>query len=148
MILTNTECPVEKLSGFQSLIESMFSTFQLTFGHGDITVFYSNIPAKVSYVMYIVITGLLLMNLIIGIMSSTATDVMQEPWRETLWYMGWLEEALSAEFTYTCTALGLPCRCCCKCNYVSHRNAGYVVERGDDGKYRMYLPIVNVPVLH
>ena len=107
MILTNTECPVEKLSGFQSLIASMFSTFQLTFGHGDITVFYSNIPAKVSYVMYIVIMGLLLMNLIIAIMSSTATDVMQEPWRETLWHMGWLEEALSAEFTIHCTGTAM-----------------------------------------
>ena len=140
MILINPQCPLENLAGFQSLLESMFSTFRLTFGHGDVTNFYSNFPAKVTYVLYIVIMGLLLMNLIIGIMSSTATDVMQEPWRKTLWCMEWLEEALSTEFTYT--VLGLSCRRCCKCNYIRHRNAGYVVERGDDGKYKIYIPIL------
>ena len=145
MILTNPECPVENLAGFNDLFESMFSTFRLTFGHGDIDAFYSNIPAKVSYVMYIVIMGLLLMNLIIGIMSSTAMDVMQEPWRETMWHMEWLEEALSAEYTYT--VLGLSCRCCCNCNYISHRKAGYVVERCGDGTFKMYLPVLNLPML-
>ena len=145
MVIVNKECPVEKLDDFRNPIESLFSTFRLTFGHGELSAFYGHNTAKVTYVMYTVVMGLLLMNLIIGVMSSTAAYVMQEPWRETLWHMEWLEEALSAEYTYT--VLGLLCRCCCKCNYISHRKAGYVVERGDDDKYKMYLPIVNLPKL-
>ena len=146
LILTNPQCSIENLAGFHTLLDSMFSTFRLTFGHGDIDSFYSNFTAKASYVMYIVIMGLLLMNLIIGVMSSTATDVMQEPWRKTIWHMEWLEEALSAEYTVSVLRHLL---CCNDANtdYAAHSKLGFIVDRGDDGKFKMYIPVRKLPMI-
>jgi hypothetical protein len=104
---------------------------------------YVPFQARVTYLLYIVIVGLLLMNLIIAIMSSTATDVMRAPWSDTLWHVGWLEEALSAEYTFS--VLCLPSRCLCKCRYVSHQNAGYIVHSAPGGGCRMYLPTQHGP---
>ena len=40
------------------------------------------------------------MNLIIAIMSTTATQIMTDPWKTATWEMEWLKEALAAETTF------------------------------------------------
>ena len=101
ILIDDPNCPLEKANGFVTVADSLFSTFQLTFGHGNFDPYSSSPPVQLTYVLYVVIMGLLLLNLIIAIMSTTATDILQEPWKQVLWKIEWLDEATSAEYTFS-----------------------------------------------
>ena len=148
ILIQDPNCPIIKSSGFEDLLSSMFSTFKLTFGHGDLDAFFTTTPVKISYTLYIIICGLMLMNLIIAIMSSTATDIMAEPWKHTLWRMEWVDEALSAEYTFA--VLGILVQKCWKWKYWSHRRAGFIVREYEEGKgkrYKVYIEVFHCPAL-
>ena len=138
-------CPLLKYDGFNSILESMFSTFKLTFGHGDFDAYYSNIPVKITYFLYVIIVALMLLNLIIASMSITAAKIMVDPWRELLWTMEWLDEATSVEYTFT--VLALPFRTCCSiCEFHTHRKAGFIVKKVEN-KHRVYVELFHCPAL-
>ena len=118
------------------------ATFKLTFGHGDMDMYYNSTPVILTYCIYVVIVGLLFMNLIIAIMSTTATEIMAEPWKSALWRVEWLEEATSLE--YTICALGVVCRKCCSLRYYSHRMAEYIVKT-QDGETKIYIKVFDCP---
>lgn len=130
IIADNPACPLFKEKGYGSIFDSMLSTFQLSFGHGEFDAYSSSLAMSVSYVLYVVIVGLLLMNLIIAVMSGTAARIMMEPWKGALYKIEWLDEATSVEYTFS--VLGLLCRRCA-CGYVSHSKAGFVVKKVDGG---------------
>ena len=138
------KCPIIKMEGFDSLLDSMFSTFKLTFGHGDLDPYFTGPPAKMTYTLYVIIVGLLLMNLIIAIMSTTATEIMADPWKGALWWVEWLDEATSVEYTFS--VIGLCCRSCSNCNYRSHKRAGFVVRR-IHGKTKVFIEVFRCPAL-
>ena len=167
IIVIHPQCANETLASFRNLSNAMLSTVGHMFGHGNMDAFYTHIPVKVSDVMLIAVMGFLLMILC---KLSTAETVMKEPGIETLLFKEWLQEALSAEYTFAvlslpfrycginklfkgwvqeaCTVLCLPyrCRSISKTNYTRHREAGYIVKRGDDGKVKMFIPVQNLPV--
>ena len=100
ILIQKPVCPIQKLPGFSSLGESMFSTFKLIFGNSDDPeAFFINNSVKLTYILYTITCGLLLVNLIIAIMSSLAQDVMATHRMKTFWKAEWLKEALSAEFS-------------------------------------------------
>ena len=69
------------MTGFETLTESIFSTFCLTFAHGEMEPFFSTMPVQITYVLFVIIVVLLLLNLIIAIMGTTATNILSEPWK-------------------------------------------------------------------
>ena len=144
ILINNEECPMEKETGFQDMGTAMLSTFQLTFGHGNRGPFFQSTPVILTYCIYMIIVSLLLMNLIIAIMSSTATEIMAEPWKSKLWIVDWLDEATSLEYTVCC--LGSLCRQSCTLRHASHRHAGYIMrEKGD--ALKIYIPDFDIPAL-
>ena len=137
ILIDDPNCPLEKSEGFLSMQDSLFSTFKLTFAHGDMEPFFTSAPVQLTYVLYVIIVGLLLLNLIIAIMSTTATEIMAEPWKEVLWKVEWLDEATSAE--YAMSVLTLPFRKFTGRGHFSHKKAGYIVKKLPDNKYKIYI---------
>jgi hypothetical protein len=144
LMADNPACPLLKANGFDNIFQSVLSTFQLSFGHGEFDAYSSRSAMTLSYLMYVVIVGLLLMNLIIAVMSSTASRIMVEPWKGALWKIEWLDEATSVEYTFS--VLLLLWRCCWTCGYVSHRNAGFVVRKVE-GKSKIYIEKFYCPAM-
>ena len=145
ILIDDPDCPLEKSTGFVTITGSIFSTFKLTFGHGEMEPFFSSAPVQLTYAMYVIIVGLLLLNLIIAIMSTTATDIMAEPWKKVLWSVEWLDEATSVEYTFS--VITLPFRKLRgRCHYF-HKKAGFIVKRGADKKYKIYIQCFHCPAL-
>ena len=134
------DCPFTKFSEFANLTDSLYATFQLTFGHGAFDVYSTNMNVKLTYVLYVIIMGLLLMNLIIAIMSTTATNIMTDHWKKPLWLVEWLDEATSVEYTFGVLTLMFRKRACPgKIGYMSHKKAGFVVKQLNDGEWKIYV---------
>ncbi len=81
-VMRNPECPVKRSRGFQNLLDALFSAYRIALGQGDYS--YSNTNGKLVFLIYTVISVLLLLNLIIAVMSTTADSVSQEPRRQAL----------------------------------------------------------------
>ena len=145
ILIDDPDCPLEKSNGFVTLFDSIFSTFQLTFGHGDMDPFFSSALVQLTYALYVIIVGLLLLNLIIAIMSTTATEIMVDPWKEVLWYVEWLDEATSVE--YTLSVITLPFRKCRGPEYYFHKKAGFIVQKAPNKKYKVYIKRFHCPAL-
>ena len=141
ILIEDPTCPLKKYDGFESIVSSMFSIFKLTFGHGEFDAYYTTEAVMLTYTLYTVIVGLLLMNLIIAIMSTTATDIMTEPWKETIWRNEWLDEALSVEFTFY--LVSRPFKRWLSSGYWSHKKAGFQVIMVDKEKkdYRIFIEV-------
>ena len=139
LVADKANCPLVKEDDFDEFPKSLLSTFMLAFGHGEHNVFKTSTSISLTYVLFVVIVSLLLMNLIIAVMSSTATRIMNEPWKNALWQMEWLDEAASVEYTFNVLVLLCRCSCCFQsCGHSSHRNAGFVVKEVD-GKDKIYI---------
>ena len=76
---------------------------------------------------------------------TTATDIMSDPWKEVLWKAEWLDEATSAEYTFS--VIILPFRKFIRCGYFSHEKAGYIVKRLPNKKYKIYIECFHCPAL-
>ena len=136
--------PTCEIQGIEDILSSMFETFKVTFGHGEFDAYHISTPVMLTYSLFVIISGLLFMNLIIAIMSTTATEVMTNPWKDTLWRIEWLEEALSVEFTFS--VLSLPFSRCCHCDFKSHKWAGYDVTHSDRKGRKIYT--ISIEVFH
>ena len=154
ILIDDTSCPLEKNNDFQTFGASIFSTFRLTFAHGDLDPFFSTMPVQMAYVLYVIIVVLLLVNLIIAIMSTTATIVMSEPWKQVLWKVKWLNEATSVEYTISIIALPFrklnkyrPFRKLRELRHSSHKRAGFVVKGASKRKYSVYIECFQCPAL-
>ena len=145
ILIDDPKCPLEKMSEFVTLHDSIFATFKLTFAHGEMEPFFSSAPVKLTYVLYVIIVGLLLLNLIIAIMSTTATEIMTEPWREVLWKVEWLDEATSVE--YTLSIITLPFRKFSGLQYYFHKKAGFIVEEVTNNKFSIYIECFHCPAV-
>ena len=145
ILIDDPECPLEKMREFVTLQESMFATFKLTFAHGEMEPFFSSAPAQLTYGLYVVIVLLLLLNLIIAIMTTTATHIMAEPWREVLWKVEWLDEATSVEYTFS--IITLPFRKFLGLKYYSHKKAGFIVKTAANNQCDIYIKCFHCPAL-
>ena len=127
IVIDNPDCPVENQTGFTTITASMLSTFALAFGHGEFDPYFVDMTTQLTYVLYVIIVGLLLLNLIIAIMSTTAMEIMAEPWKSALWKMEWLDEATSVEYAFA--VISLPLKRFSRLAFYSHKRAGYVVKK-------------------
>ena len=91
-------CPALKIEGFESLATSLFSTYQVALGYGEYK-FTNNLNARIAYMSYTIMTILLLLNLVIAVMTTTAEELNQMPWREALCRLEQWDEILGVEVT-------------------------------------------------
>jgi hypothetical protein len=82
-IMRHPQCPAMKIDGFQTLMSSLFSTYQVSLGYGELD-FSLHINAKVAYIAFTVMATMLLLNLIIAVMTTTVDDMNKSPWKEAL----------------------------------------------------------------
>ena len=83
-----------------------------------------------------------------NIFNTTATNLMTDPWKDTLWRVEWLDEALSVEYTFA--VLALPFSRWFHCGHLSHKSAGYGVkrERGKSAyRYKVFIEVFQCPAL-
>ena len=145
ILIDDPNCPLEKMTEFVTLQESIFATFKLTFAHKEMEPFFSSAPVKLTYVLYVIVVGLLLLNLIIAIMTTTAMHAMAEPWREVLWKVEWLDEATSVEYTFS--IITLPFRKFRGLKYYSQKKAGFIVKKVAKNKCNIYIECFHCPAL-
>merc|ERR1712150_233020 len=98
-VMRDPKCPAYHLPGSTSIADSAYQTYKVMFGHGEF-YFDSTVDVKFTYLIYSMITILLMLNMVIAIMSTTASIAMQTPWKETLYMMEHLNEALESEFLH------------------------------------------------
>ena len=144
-LLDYPKCPLEKMAEFATLHDSIFATFRFTFAHGDLDTFFSSAPVKLTYILYVIIVGLLLLNLIIAVMSDTATHIMAHPWKEVLWNVEWLDEATSVEYAFS--MITLPFRRLHGFEYYFHKRAGFIVKKTTNNKYKIFIEHFLCPAL-
>ena len=142
ILIVDEKCPIRKEKGFEGVGVAMFSVFKLTFGHGEFEPYYSSTPVMFTYALFTIIVGLLLLNLIIAIMSTTAMDLMTPDGREALGKLEWLNESLAAEYTVAAIAGS----CYKALLYKDHSKAGYVVTR-DTKEPKVYIRVFYCPKL-
>ena len=97
LVMHDPACPAVNHEKFTTFGDSMFETYKLLYGHGDFH-FEVNSNVKFAYVVYSIVTVLLLLNLIIAVMGTTAAVDMVTPWKNALQQQAYLEEALDADF--------------------------------------------------
>ena len=95
-VMRDKNCPALKMVGFTGLSESLFSTYQVALGQGEHEFTY-NFNSKLAYTTYTVITVLLLLNLIIAVMTTTAQELNRLPWRHALCRFELWDEILGTE---------------------------------------------------
>lgn len=119
-------CPGVRDSQNYYIYDSYFSTFALTYGHIEMDL--TADAVRLTYIIYVVMSIILLLNLIIAVMSSTASKVSVEPWASQLYQDSLLSEAIGME--HWCFTL-LPFPSLVK---ASLKSAGFHVEETEDGK--------------
>ncbi|NPA76251.1 MAG: hypothetical protein GXN93_00670 [Candidatus Diapherotrites archaeon] len=97
-VMREKNCPALKMAGFTGLSESLFSTYQVALGQGEHQFTY-NFNSKLAYTTYTVITVLLLLNLIIAVMTTTAQQLNRLPWKHALCRFELWDEILGTEVT-------------------------------------------------
>ena len=95
-VMRDKDCPALKMAGFTGLSESLFSTYQVALGQGEHEFTY-NFNSKLAYTTYTVITVLLLLNLIIAVMTTTAQELNRLPWKHALCRFELWDEILGTE---------------------------------------------------
>ncbi len=98
-VMRDEECPAKKREEFETIASSIFVVYTISIGGDDNNVFVetSNVNAKIAYTAYTVISVVLLLNLIIAIMTTTAEAVNQQPWKQALVSMEIWDEILGVE---------------------------------------------------
>ncbi len=98
-VMRDEKCPANKREEFETIASSIFVVYTLSIGGDNNNVFVetSNVNAKMAYTAYTVISVVLLLNLIIAIMTTTAEAVNQQPWKQALVSMEIWDEILGVE---------------------------------------------------
>ena len=121
-IMRNPKCPALKEEGFGSLADSLFSAYQVAIG-GASYDFTEHVNARVAFIIYTLISIMLLLNLIIAVMTTTAQELNRMPWRQGLCAVERWDEILGTEVmvrmlfwpatkcAQLLRAMGLECMC-------------------------------------
>ncbi len=98
-VMRDDECPAKKREEFQTIASSIFAAYTISIGGDDNNVFVetNNVNARMAYAAYTIISVVLLLNLIIAIMTTTAEAVNQQPWKRALASMEIWDEILGVE---------------------------------------------------
>ncbi len=98
-VMREKDCPAKRMEEFQSITSSIFVVYTLSIGGDDNNVFVesSNVNGKIVYTAYTLISVVLLLNLIIAIMTTTADSVRQQPWKQALVSIEMWDEILGVE---------------------------------------------------
>ncbi len=111
-VMRDCKCPAKKMEEFQSILSSIFVVYTLSIGGDDGNTFVktSSVNAKIVFAAYTIISVVLLLNLIIAIMTTTADAVRKQPWKQGLVSMEIWDEILGVEalfltFSYPIVAI-------------------------------------------
>ncbi|KAK2152441.1 hypothetical protein LSH36_328g00001 [Paralvinella palmiformis] len=96
-VMRQPQCHALKVRGFETLASSLFSAYQISLGSGGFSFLENNINAKIAYIAYTITAMLLLLNLIIAVMTTTALELNQSPWRPALCRVESWDEYLGTE---------------------------------------------------
>ena len=96
-VMRHPKCHALKVTGFETLASSLFSAYQISLGSGGFSFLENNINAKIAYIAYTITAMLLLLNLIIAVMTTTALELNQSPWRPALCLVESWDEYLGTE---------------------------------------------------
>ena len=101
-VMRDCECPAKKMEEFQSILSSIFVVYTLSIGGDDDNVFVetNNATAKIVFTAYTLISVVILLNLIIAIMTTTADAVNQQPWKQGIVSMEKWKEILGIEAVF------------------------------------------------
>ena len=104
-VMRNPKCQALKEHGFETLAASLFSAYQISLGSGGFSFMDNNINAKIAYIAYTITAMLLLLNLIIAVMTTTALELNQSPWRPALCRVELWDEYLGTEIAVMTLAM-------------------------------------------
>ncbi|KAK2145672.1 hypothetical protein LSH36_664g00022 [Paralvinella palmiformis] len=130
-IMRNPQCPAVKKVGFESLAESLFSAYQIAIG-GASYDFTDNTNARIAFIIYTLISAMLLLNLIIAVMTTTAQELNRVPWRQGMCAVERWDEILGTEVMVR-MLLWPVTKSCQLLRTLGLRNVGFF---GDDGSLR------------
>ena len=101
-IMTDDICPAKKIDGFESFTYSLFTVYTLSLGGEAANAFLNThgTNARIAFAVYTLISVILLLNLIIAVMTTTADQLSRSPWREALCKMEVWDEILGIEATF------------------------------------------------
>ena len=111
-VMRDEKCPAKRIEGFVEIGEGLFSTYLIALGHSSFQYF-DNVNAQIAFIVYTIITVLLLFNLVIAVMSSTADTLNRRSCRETLCMLEIWDEILGMEAS--CQVIKLPFVGCMEC---------------------------------
>ena len=96
MVMRDSVCLVNKMPEFASIQNSLYWTFSTIVAH-NVPNFTQSIKSEIAYVMCTIFTVIILLNLIIALMTMTATDMRARPWRMVMCRMELWQEILGTE---------------------------------------------------
>ncbi len=98
-IMRDDACPAKKMEGFQSIGSCLFVVYTLSVGGDANNAFlHSNsVNARLAFIVYTLISIMLLLNLIIAVMTTTADELNRPPWKKALCIMELWDEMLGVE---------------------------------------------------
>ena len=134
-VLVDEKCPAKQTEGNESIFNTFFHVYLAMLGQGDLEVSY-NTMMKVVYGLYSLLSAVMLLNLIIAVMGTTADKVMVPPWREVLCSMDRLSVAL-----YNEAMLQILCYPFRKWLTRWMMKSGALVEYNIEGKKKLYIEV-------
>ncbi len=101
-VMRNDNCPAKMIVEFRSFLPIIPLLYKLSIGVDDDNVFVltDNSTAQIVFLAYTVVSVVLLLNLVIAIMTTTAEAVSRQPWKRGLLSMEEWDEVLGVEAVY------------------------------------------------
>ena len=141
-VARDKNCPDYRDDENKFVYSSVFSTFALTFGHVDFS--FQNDAVKMAYVLFVVMSIILLLNLIIALMGTTASLITNQPWLPFLIRQAYVQETIGLE-SWVSRIFG-----CSMIRLAGLKAAGFVVENDKSKTHdvQVYVQVFDVNNAH
>ncbi len=135
-IMTDDICPAKKIDGFESFTYSLFTVYTLSLGGEAANAFLNThgTNARIAFAVYTLISVILLLNLIIAVMTTTADQLSRSPWREALCKIEVWDEILGIEATFLTLVSPILALISCIKRKSSRRQGHQQQTRSNEGK--------------
>ena len=97
LVARDPDCPARKIEEFTSLAHSLLSVYKLAIGYGNANYSEHNVNTLITFIIASIVIMLMMLNLIIAVMTTAATDMNQAPWKTTVCRVEKWNEILGAE---------------------------------------------------
>jgi hypothetical protein len=96
MVMRDPDCPVDKMPEFATVSFSLYYTYSVIMAH-VVPNFTQSVRSRIAYVACTIFSVIILLNLIIAVMTMTASDLVKRPWKMVLCRMELWREVLGTE---------------------------------------------------